>query len=527
MDPISGPLGIAAVIVLLLGCALLWFALHSLLDRRHWSNALGNVVSHGPVQPAESVGRSSYRYPMEVGFEFRAEDGQTYRFAKTLDAADVIPDYNIGAVVVVRYRAEDPRATADPNPSGAFAGAIFMLMLGLLLVLPTALYAGIQYGFLEGIFARRALDNSGFVLCASAGVAVFLVPALALAISRWQFLSGAAEAQLRVIGFQKDAIVLSQHESESGGYEASTEAEYTQFELISPNRPVLRIAERLPSRQGSRPYTAGQVLQVLYPPQDPGHWIRDRWTSRWLGAVILGGAGLLLIGIGWLLRPSPKQLADQAAIEKAFDRLDSAHGEAERSAASRAVFEAVEKAEPAPAADTVVSTFAPEKLGPVVSLWKGIVRGGSPDFYKSYSLKATEPMPERWPAQVGDGIVYYVFPSSRAMPEVENRAEPIARVMQRAGKSPRVEPLAQSLVPLGSVAVAPPGKAETEAESREAVQVARAWVAQKRSFASLRPSALDALKQYYCQRLDLGDPVLSKVLRQHHADFLQWLSCPP
>ncbi len=243
--------------------------------------------------------------------------------------------------------------------------------------------------------------------------------------------------------------------------------------------------------------------------------------------MLLGGAGFLLIGVGWLLRPSPKELADQAAIEKAFDRLDSARSVEERSKASSAVFEAVERAEPAAATDNVVSTFAPEKLGPVVSLWKGIVQGGSPDFYKPYSLKATEPVPERWPAQVGDGIVYYVFPSSRAMPEIENQAEPIARVTVRSGKPPVVEPLAQSVVPLGSMATRPPGQGQTGAEQSEAVQVARAWVARQRSFASLRPAALDALKLYYCQRLGSGDPVLPKVLRQHHADFLQWLSCPP
>ncbi len=523
MDSISTPLATGALILLLIGGVLLWLGLHNLLDRRRWSEALGTVVSHGEVQQAESVGRRD-RYPMDVGIEFRAGDGQTVRFSKTLYAADVIPDYNVGALVAVRYRAEDPRGTADPNPSGAFAGAVFLLMLGLLLMLPVVLYGAIQYGFLEWAFARRPFENTAFVLCASAGIALFLVPALALCVNQLRFQSGAVEGQLRVIGFQKDAIVLSKHESDSGSSEMSTEAEYTQFELTAPNHPALRLAERLPSQQGSRPYTAGQVLQVLYAPQDPRHWIRDRWTSRWLGAVLLGGAGFLLLGIGWLLRPGQKELADQAAIERAFDRLDRAHGEAERDKASQAVFEAVERAEPATSGETFVDSFAPDKLGPVTSLWQGLVRKGPADSYKPYSLRATDPLPEHWPAQPGDGLVYYVFPSNRIGPGIENQAEPIARVTLRAGKSPLVEPLAQQLTPLGSVMARAPGAAA--ATGNEATQVARAWVAQKRSFASLRPSAQDALKGYYCERLGSGDRVLPKMLRQHHGDFLQWLSCP-
>lgn len=301
MAPIDTPFALGGLVLLLFGGALLWFGLHGLLGR-HWSKALGTVVSHGQVQQAETVGRRN-RYPMEVGIEFRAQDGQTYRISPTFDATDVIPDYNLGARVTVRYQAEDPRGSADPDPSGAAAGSVLLVMLGLLLTLPIALWGAIQYGFLESVFARRPFENIGFVLCASTGIASFLVPALALCIGQLRFQSNAVEGQLRVIGFQKDTIVLLHRQSDSGSAEMSTEAEYTQFELTASDQPTLKIAERLPSRQGSRPYTVGQVLNVLYVPEDPRHWIRDRWTSRWLGAVLLGGAGLLLIGVGWLLRP--------------------------------------------------------------------------------------------------------------------------------------------------------------------------------------------------------------------------------
>jgi len=521
MDSIVGPMGVGGLVALLLGCALLWFGLHGLLERRRWSEALGTVVSHGPVQPGESVGLQN-RYPMEIGIEFHAQDGQAYRISKTVYATDVIPDYNIGAPVTVGYRADDPRGSADPEPAGLAAGSVFLLMLGLLLMLPTLLFAAIERGFLESVFARNATDGISFVVCTSAATALFLVPALALCIGQLRFQSGAVEGQLRVVGFQKDAIVISHHESEAGSAGMSTEAEYAQLELSAPNQQPQRIGELMP-QQGSRPYTAGQVLRVRYRPQDPRHWVRDRWSGRWLGPVLLGGAGLLLIGAGWLMRPGAKELADQARLEKAFDRLDSARGDKEREQAASAVFEAAEQAErPAPAA-AVVDSFAPEKLRPVISLWQGLVQKGPADFFQPYSLKATDPVPERWPAQPGDGLVYYVFPAAQVMPGVENQAEPIAQVTVRAGKSPLVEPLAQLLAPLGSTAATAQGKAQPA----EAELVARAWVAQKRSFAKLSPSAQEALRQYYCRRLGSGDRVLPKMLRLHHGEFLQWLSCPP
>ena len=524
VDSIGSPVATGAMILVLLGgIALIWFGLHGLIER-HWLQALGTVVSHGPVQQAEQVGLQ-YRYPMEVGIEFRAQDGQIYRLSQTVDAGEVIPDYNVGARIAIRYHAEDPRRSAEVEPSGYVAGSVFLIMVGLLLILPMVLYGAIQYGFMESVFSRRPLENLSVVLCTSAATALFLVPALALCIGQLRFQSSAVHGQLHVIGFQTDKIVLSHQESDSGSAEGSVETEYTQFELTAPNQPALRIAEALPSRQGSRPYSAGQVLQVVYDPLDPRHWVRDRWSSRWLGPVILGGFGLLIFGIGWMMRPGHKELADQAKLEQAFDRLDSARGEAERERASRAVFEAAEQTERPAASETFVDQFAPEKLGPVTSLWKGLVRKGPEDSYKPYSLTATDPVPERWPAQPGDGLVYYVFPSSRIGPGIDSQAEPIARVTVRAGKSPLVEPLAQQLTPLGSVTLRPPGTGATAAAS-EATQVARAWVAQKRSFASLAPSAQERLRGYYCERLGSGDRVLPKMLGLHHAEFLQWLSCP-
>jgi hypothetical protein len=521
VDAMNGPmplaLAIALATTLLLGGMLLWLAMHSLLDRGRWSHALGTVVSHGEVGPAEGTGRG-YRYPMDVGIEFRGTDGQTWRFVEKLYAADIIPDYNIGAPVPVRYLAADPKATADTHSSGTLAGAIFLLVVGLLLVLPAAFYAAIQFGLLEKFLGHNPLDYIALILCSSVGIAVFLVPALAVGIARAQFLSTAVPAQLRVVGIQKDEIVLSHQESDSGSAQSSTQAEYLQFELMAPNRPVLKTAEKLLSTQSSPPYAVGEVLQVLYAPDDPGNWIRDRWTSRWLAAVALAAAGLLLLAGGWLLQPGAKELADEQALQQAFDRLGSARGADEQRKAADEVFKAAARTEPAQAHEVFVDSFAPDKLKAVLALWKPMR-----DAAASYSLKATDPLPERWPAQPGDGIVYYVYPRSQVQPGVENRGEPIAQVTASPAGSPVVKPLAQSLVPLGAAVT--PGAAE--AGSNEAAQVARAWVARQRTFASLSPGAREALKAWYCGNSGAGDPVLAKMMRLHHADFLAWLSCPP
>lgn len=528
MKAVSGmdgpiPLGvtIALAAMLLLGGLLLWLSLQSLLDRGRWSQALGTVISHSEVGPAESSGRG-YRYPMDVGIEFRGTNGQTYRFVEKHYASDIIPDYNIGAPVGVRYLADDPKATADTHSSGTLAGAIVLLVIGLLLVLPVTLCAAIQFGVLEKFLGRNPLDHIGLIACSSAGIAVFLVPALAVGIARMQFLSTAVPAQLRVVGVQKDEIVLSHQESDSGSAESSTAAEYAQYELTSANRPVLRMGERFPSSQSAPPYAVGEVMQVLYTPDSPRNWIRDRWISRWLATVVLAAAGLLLLGIGWLLRPSAKERADEQALQQAFDRLDTARGADDQRKAAEEVFKAAERAEPAQSREVFVDSFAPDKLKAVLALWKPMR-----DTAASYSLKATDPLPERWPPQPGDGIVYYVYPRSQVQPGVENRGEPIAQVTASPNGSPVVKPLAQTLVPLGAVTPGTTDQASDQTGSNEVVQVARAWVARERTFASLSPSARAALKTHYCGGPGTGDPVLAKMMRLHHADFLAWLSCPP
>lgn len=521
MDDALPPL---LLIVPLLGGALLLFALWHLFKRRRWRAALGRVVSHGAVEPP-APGASRPVYWMDVGIEFRADDGQTFRFSEKVRALDVIPAFNKGALIAVRYRPEDPHATADTHASGDLGGSIFLVIVGLLLVLPAAFYGAMRRGLAADRFAGGPLDNIALILCSSIGIAVFLLPALLLAFARLRFLATAVPAQMRVVALQKEELVLSHVQNESGSAETATQAAYVQFELTPLNQPSMRIAQSLPTGQTQPPpFTVGEVMQVLYAPGDPNRWIQDRWSSRWLGALLLAAAGLALLAGGWLLRPSAAEVAHDHAIQAAFDELRAAKGTAQEATASRDVFNLMEQEQ---VTQTAQDTFALEKLREVVALWDGIRSGESApgrNQSRDYSLRATEPLPERWPPQSGDGIVYYVYPY-RALPDAGDPAEPIAQVTVRAGHPPEVRPLAQSLAPLGVVPLRPPGAEDNALAQDEAVQVARAWIMRKHSFASLSPHARDALKPYYCRRLGSGEAVLPKMMRLHHADFLDWLSC--
>jgi hypothetical protein len=126
----------------------------------------------------------------------------------------------------------------------------------------------------DPIAPRSGMLKAWFYIALAFGV-VFVVVGLSFGITQALFLARARSADARVVGLLRD---------QDGTYRP-------QLEYVTPSGQTARIT----FNTGSDPpaYYVGELVPVVFDPNEPAHAIANTFWGRWLFVVIFGGVGIV------------------------------------------------------------------------------------------------------------------------------------------------------------------------------------------------------------------------------------------